>query len=73
MTKGEVFATIKEANVIVDEMVGLSVDSKKYAELNESLSLLLDVLTFSNRSWRNKKFSLHLSKRTGHYYVRYAD
>ena len=65
MTKKEVFATIKVANQIADEMAKLNTASKEYQDLNESLGWTLDSLVGDLR------FSLHLSKRTGHYFVRF--
>ena len=65
MTRYEVLATIKEANAIVDEMSAHAVESKEYASLNEALGWTLDSLV--GQRW----FSLHLSKKTGHYYVRF--
>jgi hypothetical protein len=65
MTKKEVFATIKVANQIADEMAKLNTASKEYQDLNESLGWTLDSLVGDSR------FSLHLSKRTGHYFVRF--
>jgi len=64
MKKSEIFATIKSANEIVDRMAGLKVSSKEYAELNEALGWTLDSLVGV------RGVSLHLSKRTGHYYVK---
>lgn len=66
MKKSEIFATIKSANQIVDQMVGLEVSSKEYTALNEALGWTLDSLV------EVKGISLHLSKRTGHYYVKFA-
>ena len=66
MTKKEVFNTIKMANLIVDRMTGLDTASKEYQDLNESLGWTLDSLIGDYR------FSLHLSKRTGHYFVRFS-
>ena len=66
MTKKEVFAIIKEANLLADEMATLKTDSKEYQDLNQSLGWLLDSLV------GNYRFSLHYSKRTGHYFVKFA-
>lgn len=66
MTKKAIFATIKEANQIVDRMADLSIDSHEYSVLNEALGWTLDSLVDC------KNCSLHLSKRTGHYFVRFA-
>ena len=66
MTKYEVLATIKNANAIVDEMSTLAVDSEQYDALNQDLGWVLDSL-FEGRRW----FTLHLSPKTGHYYVRF--
>lgn len=66
MRKSEIFATIKSANQIVDQMVGLEVSSKEYTALNEALGWTLDSLVGV------RGVSLHLSKRTGHYYVKFA-
>ena len=65
MTKREIFATIKEANQIVDQMTEAGIDSKEYTLLNEALGWTLDRLVDC------KNCSLHLSKRTGHYFVRF--
>ena len=65
MTKKEVFSTIKMANLIVDQMEDLDTASKEYQDLNQSLGWTLDSLVGDYR------FSLHLSKRTGHYFVRF--
>jgi hypothetical protein len=64
MKKSEIFATIKSANQIVDQMAGLDISSKEYTELNEALGWTLDSLVGV------RGVSLHLSKRTGHYYVK---
>lgn len=66
MTRKEIFTTIKEANTIVDQMNGLAVDSKEYNDLNQALGWTLDCLLTC------KWCSLHMSKRTGHYFVRFA-
>lgn len=63
MTKYEVLAIIKEANVIVDEMASCAVGSEEYTALNQSLGWTLDCLL------DQRGFVLRLSKRTGHYYV----
>ena len=63
MTKNKIFATIKTANQIVDAMNGLDIDSKEYNDLNESLGWTLDTLMIC------KWCQLHLSKKTGHYWV----
>lgn len=64
MKKSEIFATIKSANQIVDQMAGLAVSSKEYMALNEALGWTLDALVGV------RGVSLRLSKRTGHYYVK---
>lgn len=64
MKKSEIFATIKSANQIVDQMSGLDISSKEYTALNEALGWTLDSLVGV------RGVSLHLSKRTGHYYVK---
>lgn len=64
MKKSEIFATIKSANQIVDQMAGLEVSSKEYTALNEALGWILDALVGV------RGVALHLSKRTGHYYVK---
>lgn len=64
MKKSEIFATIKSANQIVDQMSGLDISSKEYMALNEALGWTLDALVGV------RGVSLHLSKRTGHYYVK---
>ncbi len=69
MSKKDVFATIKEVNIIVDRMKNLDTDSREYEDLSDSLYWMLESLTYGNRY---QNYSLHLSKRTGHYYVKYA-
>lgn len=68
MTKKEIFAAVKEANVIADQMAGLAAGSAEYNQLSEELNWTLDPLFYDKR----RNFSLHLSQRTGHYYVRFA-
>ena len=65
MTKTEIFAIIKDANKLVDAMQGLSTNSEEYNNLNESLGWTLDNLMLGKQKW----YTLHLSKKTGHYYV----
>ena len=63
--KTDAFSAVKEANIIEDKMKNLSPDSKEYQDLSEALSYVLDIFV----GVRN--CSLHYSKRTGHYYVRF--
>ena len=65
MTKKEIFATVKEANLIVDQMAGLDTSSKEYTSLNEALGWTLDALVSC------KVCSLQMSRRTGHYFVKF--
>ena len=67
--RADVFASIKDANKLVDEMANLVEGSKEYNELSDALYMVLDVLTMGYHPW----YTIHLSKRTGHYYVRFAD
>ena len=66
MTKTNIFATIKEANQIADEMSKYPVSSAEYAALNEALGWTLDSLV------KCRGCFLHLSKQTGHYYVTFG-
>lgn len=68
MTKAQVFATIKDANALVDNMANLSFDSEEHKELSEVLYWTLDVLVPEQA---RMGFSLNLSKRTGHYWVKF--
>ena len=68
LTNGEICAIIKDANRLVDLMTGLDTDSKEYGDLNEALSFTLDVFCDCFR----KDFQLCLSKRTGHYFVKFT-
>lgn len=63
--KSDAFSAVKEANIIEDKMKNLSPDSKDYQDLSEALNYVLDVFIGV------KNCSLHYSKRTGHYYVRF--
>lgn len=65
MTKREVLAIIKEANVIVDKLSKVAEGSKEYNDLSEGLYWALECLV--GEKW----FSLRLSQRTGHYYVKF--
>lgn len=65
MTKYEVLTAVKEANAIVDEMSKFAVDSEQYICLSADLDMAL------NRLLGYWWFTLHLSPRTGHYYVRF--
>lgn len=69
MTKKEVFAIIKDANNLVDEQKKVQPFSKAYYDLNDAIGYTLDALTYD----RNKHYTMHLSQRTGHYYVRYFE
>lgn len=72
MSKSEIFATIKEANAIVDMMTGLREDSKEYGELNEALGITLDALYYPRWSYGRKlNFTVQMSARTGHYFVKF--
>lgn len=63
MKKSEIFAIIKTANALVDAMADLSVESREYNELNQTLGWTLDSLIGL------KGVCLKMSKRTGHYWV----
>lgn len=66
MKKSDIFAIIKTANALVDEMVGLSIESKEYNELNQLLGWTLDTLVGL------KGVCLKMSNRTGHYWVEFC-
>ena len=67
MKKYEIFAIIKEANKIEDELKTVKEGSPEYANLVEALSYTLDPLAYPP-SYQRYWF-LHHSKRTGHWYV----
>lgn len=67
MTKTVIFNTIKEANKIVDQMAELNTTSVEYEQLNEALSWTLEPLFYNK--YRN--YSVNVSKKTGHYYVKF--
>lgn len=69
MKRAEVFATLKTANQLVDKMVTVSKDSKEYQDWAEELYWVMEILTMGYHPW----YSVHLSKKTGHYYIRVAD
>ncbi len=66
MKRAEVFATLKEANQIVDRMATVNDESQAYADLATELYYTMDTLTMGYHPW----YSVHLSKRTGHYYIK---
>ena len=68
MKKSEIFATIKEANTIVDKMDKYVVGSLEYDEYNQALGWTLDSIIVEQA---RLGFSLNLSKRTGHYWVKF--
>ena len=72
MTRKEIFATIKEANAIVDKMNRFPVDSTEYEDLSEQLYFTLDPLMYPKYVNHYSNFSLHTSK-NGKYYVKFAD
>ena len=69
MKKSEVFSLIKEANRLADKMTTLVVDSEEYNSVTDSLYWVMESLNIGYHPW----YTVHLSKRTGHYYVRFAD
>ena len=69
MKKSEVFANIKDVNKLVDEQSNYAEGSKDYEDISNAIDLAIDLLTMGYHPW----YSVHLSKRTGHYYVRFAD
>lgn len=69
MKKSDVFASIKDVNKLVDEQINFVEGSKEYNELSDAIYMILDILTMGYHPW----YTVHLSKRTGHYYVRFAD
>jgi hypothetical protein len=69
MKKSEVFELIKEANVLVDKMAALVVDSEEYNNVADSLYWTMESLNMGYHPW----YTVHLSKKTGHYYVRFAN
>jgi hypothetical protein len=66
MKRAEVFATLKEANRLVDLMATADDESQAYADASDALYYTLDALTMGYHPW----YSVHLSKRTGHYYIK---
>lgn len=68
LSNKDIFGIIKDANKIVDALVGLNEESEDYRDLVQSLEWTLDILF---DTWR-KDFQLHQSKRTGHYFVTFA-
>ena len=69
MKRAELFATLKEANQLVDKMATVSVDSKEYNDWSDELYWVMERLTMGYHPW----YSVLLSKRTGHYYIRFSD
>ena len=73
MTNKEVLATIKDVNEMVDQLAGLSTNSKEYADIMECLGLALDCITIDCPRWKyHRAWELHVSKRTGHYWVTFT-
>jgi len=68
MKKSEVFATLKEANQLVDRMATVDEESQAYNDLSDTLYYTLEALTMGYHPW----YSVHLSHRTGHYYVKFS-
>lgn len=67
MSKTWIFKAIKELNELCDKLNQLKVGSKEYDELNQIVGDIYDTLIPSGRD----NYTLHYSKRTGHYYVRF--
>lgn len=68
MKRTELFATLKEANQIVDRMATVDENSKAYDDLSDTLYYTLEALTMGYHPW----YSVLLSERTGHYYIKFA-
>jgi predicted YcjX-like family ATPase len=66
MKRAEVFATLKEANQIVDRMATVDENSKAYDDLSDALYYTLESITMGYHPW----YSVLLSERTGHYYIK---
>jgi len=69
MKRAEVFATLKTVNQLVDKMTTVSTDSKEYQDWADELYWAMEILTMGYHPW----YSVHLSKKTGHYYIKVAD
>ena len=67
LTRAKVLANIKEANQLVDQLKREAVDSFMYGEHMDTLDLILEILEM-NASF----YTLHKSKKTGHYFVKFA-
>jgi len=67
MKRTELFATLKEANQIVDRMATVDEDSKAYDDLSSALYYTLEALYMGYHPW----YSVLLSKKTGHYYIKF--
>lgn len=67
MSKTWIFKAIKELNALCDKLNQLEVGSKEYDELNLIVGDIHDTLIPSCRD----NYTLHYSKRTGHFYVRF--
>lgn len=67
MSKTWIFKAIKELNELCDKLNQLEAGSKEYDELNLVVGDIYDTLIPSCRD----NYTLHYSKRTGHYYVRF--
>lgn len=67
MSKTWIFKAIKELNTPCDKLNQLEVGSKEYDELNLIVGDIHDMLIPSCRD----NYTLHYSKRTGHFYVRF--
>lgn len=68
MKRTELFATLKEANQIVDRMATVDEHSKAYDDLSDALYYILEALHMGYHPW----YSVFLSKRTGHYYIKFT-
>jgi len=69
MTKKDIFKVIKEANNLVDAMAKVDVDSSEYDNLLEELDWLLESLQIGYHPW----YTLHFSKKTGHYCIKFTN
>ncbi len=67
MSKTWIFKAIKELNELCDRLNQLEVGSEEYDELNQIAGDIHGTLIPSCRD----NYTLHYSKRTGHYYVRF--
>lgn len=67
MNRAWIFKAIKELNELCDRIGQVEGGSPEYEELSHTIGEIYDTLLPSCRD----NYTLHFSKRTGHYYVRF--